>query len=261
MTFVDDNFFLQKIKDLDDEDNEINNETHNYYIDMINEQQNLLNKQKIENELILKINKDNEALQKDIYSLKNKIRKNENDSYLITKRGQNEINRLESEHKIKNQKIINEMENERAKAELQKSNNINNIKYNYMKDKNKIEEDRCYNNYLNDKKKYEYEDKKRQLNLKYQDKFLELNKESFNIKLDELNRRKEESLGMQKLNNQKIKDNLLINHGQKMALTKMNMDNFVENKKIDFLEHMIDNNAPEGNIIFAQYALNNLNNY
>ena len=110
-------------------------------------------------------------------------------------------------------------------------------------------------------KKYEYEDKKRQLNLKYQDKFLELNKESFNIKLDELNRRKEESLGMQKLNNQKMEDNLLINHGQKMELTKMNMDNFVENKKIDFLEHMIDNNAPEGNIIFAQYAFKAYNNY
>ena len=76
MTFVDDNFFLQKIKDLDEEDNEINNETNNYYINMINEQQNLLNKQKKENELILKINKENKALQKDIYSLKNKIRKN-----------------------------------------------------------------------------------------------------------------------------------------------------------------------------------------
>ena len=159
------------------------------------------------------------------------------------------------------QKIINEMENERAKAELQRSNNINNIEYNYMIDKNKIEEDRYYNNYLNDKKKYEYEDKKRQLNLKYQDKFLELNKESFNIKLDELNRRKEESLGMQKLNSQKMEDNLLINHGQKMAITKMDMDNYLENKKIDFLEHMIDNNAPEGYIIFAQYAFKTFNNY
>ena len=44
MTFVDDNFFLQQIKNLDNEDNEINNETNNYYINMINEQQNLLNK-------------------------------------------------------------------------------------------------------------------------------------------------------------------------------------------------------------------------
>ena len=261
MTLVDDNFFLEKIKNLDDEVNKINNETNNYYIDMINKKQNILNKKKKLNELILGIDKDNETLQKDIYSLKNKIQKNKNDSYLITERGQNEINRLEDVHKIKMQKIINKMENERAKAELQRSNNINNIEYNYMIDKNKIEEDRYYNNYLNDKKKYEYEDKKRQLNLKYQDKFLELNKESFNIKLDELNRRKEESLGMQKLNSQKMEDNLLINHGQKMAITKMDMDNYLENKKIDFLEHMIDNNAPEGNIIFAQYALNNLNNY
>ena len=261
MTLVDDNFFLEKIKNLDDEVNKINNETNNYYIDMINKKQNILNKKKKLNELILGIDKDNETLQKDIYSLKNKIQKNKNDSYLITERGQNEINPLEDVHKIKMQKIINKMENERAKAELQRSNNINNIEYNYMIDKNKIEEDRYYNNYLNDKKKYEYEDKKRQLNLKYQDKFLELNKESFNIKLDELNRRKEESLGMQKLSNQKMEDNLLINHGQKMAITKMDMDNYLENKKIDFLEHMIDNNAPEGNIIFAQYAFKTFNNY
>ena len=199
-------------------------------------------------------------MENDIYSLKNKIKKNENDTQLITKRGQTEINRLEKEHKIKTQRIINEMENERAKAELKRFNNINNIKYNYMKDKDKIHEDRYYNNYLNDKKKYEYEDKKRQLDLKYKDKFLELNKESFNIKLDEQKIENEELLCMQKLKHQKIKDNIIINNEQKLAITKMNMDNAFENKKIEFLDDMIEQNAPEGNIIFAQYVFKNFNN-
>ena len=200
MKVLDDNLLQNELENLKKELIDLSEEKNNYMENMISQMSHLNEKKKKLNETYRDVTIENNKLELEILNDETKITKLNHESKIRLKEKSNEKKRILDEHKRNKQKKLNEMELNYLKiAELERNQNLNDIKFNYKEQKYKMLDDNSSKKIEIERKKLAFQNKKNKLDLEYFDKLMELEKQLNEIKLDELKIDNDEKLNLQNL--------------------------------------------------------------